>query len=67
MQNKADMVLNWMELVENVISTIGLFVVFGYYHKQKKPIFIKIIWVFIMLEISNYITQIALDKHWDRR
>ena len=55
MLEKGKHTLIWMSDVEYGIATIGLIVVFGFYRKQTKPTFVKVIWAFITLGIINEI------------
>ena len=53
--------LTWMSYVTFGIASIGLVVVFGFYRKQTKPTFVKIIWAFIALGILTGIPQRVYD------
>ena len=63
MLEKGKHTLIWMSDVEYGIATIGLVVVFGFYRKQTKPTFVKVIWAFITLGIINEIAQRVFDKN----
>ena len=59
-KSKVDKTINWMKIIEYGTATIGLVIVFGFYWKQTKPTFVKIIWAFIALGILNGVTQLSL-------
>ena len=59
--NKGFETLTWMSYVTFGIASIGLVVVFGFYRKQTKPTFVKIIWAFITLGILTGIPQRVYD------
>jgi hypothetical protein len=62
MTAKSEKTLVWMGAVSYGIATIGLVFVFGFYRKQTKPAFVKVIWAFITLGILNEITRFSLGR-----
>ena len=66
MQHKTDEATFWMSTGGFGIAAIGLLVVFGFYWKQTKPTFVKVIWAFITLGILIAITQVVLLLKWNK-
>jgi hypothetical protein len=66
MQHKTDKITFLMSTGEFGVAAIGLLVVFGFYWKQIKPTFVKVIWAFITLGILTAITQVVLSVKWDK-